>query len=59
MANTLVDDRAGAVAEDADFIGAACEIFVIYFTGGAQTDSLNLTKIVFTCISFLPKGIHD
>lgn len=40
MANTLVDDRVGAVAEDADFIGAACEIFVIYFTKGADRQSL-------------------
>jgi len=40
MANTLVDDRVGAVAEDADFIGAACEIFVIYFTEGADRQSL-------------------
>lgn len=40
MANTLVDDRVGAAAEDADFNGAACEIFVIYFTEGANRQSL-------------------
>lgn len=39
-ANTLVADRVGAVAEDADKIGAACEIFVIYFTEGADRQSL-------------------
>jgi len=39
MANTLIGSRVGAVAEDADFIGAACEIFVIYFTEGADRQS--------------------
>jgi len=39
MANTLIDNRVGAVAEDADFIDAACEIFVIYFTEGADRKS--------------------
>jgi len=41
MANTLVDDHVGAVAEDADSIVAACEIFVIYFAEGADRQSLS------------------
>jgi len=60
MANTLVDDRMGAAAKDADFSGAACEVFVIYLTEGADRQSLP-HKNRFYVYFFSPKtiGTHD
>jgi len=55
MANTLIDNRVGAVAEDAGFIGCACGIFVIYFAEGATVFTSRSPKPFLTYISFFPE----